>query len=224
VTVGIARTKTLAKLVSDTAKPFGALALLDPDAERSLLAARPVTDVCGIGERRAKRLAPYGIHTALDLALADRRLVRSVLTVVGEALWWELNGEPVTPFHTNRPAHKELSRGGSLGEATAAPDRLKAWLARNVERLVEELEYHAVVVGRLQVYVGHVSGQGGAGEVELPAPTDRFDLLLEAAYQCFGQAWVAGLGVNRKGEDKGKTNRSASRNGKTFAQAVASWS
>lgn len=197
VTVGIARTKTLAKLVSDTAKPFGALALLDPDAERSLLASRPVTDVCGIGERRAKRLAPYGIHTALDLTLADRRLVRSLLTVKGEALWWELNGEPVTPFHTSRPAHKELSRGGSLGETTTDPERLHAWLARNMERLVEELEYHGVVVGRLQVYVGLVNGQGGAGEVELPAPTDRFDLLLEAAYQCFAQAWSPGLGVSR---------------------------
>jgi nucleotidyltransferase/DNA polymerase involved in DNA repair len=51
VTVGIARTRTLAKLISDTAKPFGALAILDPAAEESLLAARPVTDVTGIAGR-----------------------------------------------------------------------------------------------------------------------------------------------------------------------------
>ena len=35
--------------------------------------------------QRPRRLAPYGIHTALDLAQANRRLVRSLLTVVGEA-------------------------------------------------------------------------------------------------------------------------------------------
>jgi nucleotidyltransferase/DNA polymerase involved in DNA repair len=87
VTVGIARTRTLAKLISDTAKPFGALAVLDPAAERDLLAARPVTDVTGIAERRARRLAPYGIRTCLELARADRRLVRSLLTIAGEALW-----------------------------------------------------------------------------------------------------------------------------------------
>jgi nucleotidyltransferase/DNA polymerase involved in DNA repair len=197
VTVGIARTRTLAKLVSDTAKPFGALALLDPEAERSLLAARPVTDVCGIGGRRAERLAPLGINTALDLALADRRLVRSLLSVVGEALWWELNGEPVTPLHADRPAHKELSRGGSLGGTTADSDRLHGWLARNVERLVEELEYHVVATGRLQVYLGYENGQGGAWEVRLPSPTDRFDLLLDAAYYCFDRAWSPGLGVGR---------------------------
>jgi len=43
VPVGIARTRTLAKLVADTAKPFGALALLDPGAERALLALREGT-------------------------------------------------------------------------------------------------------------------------------------------------------------------------------------
>ena len=52
-TVGIARSKTLAKLISDTAKPFGALAILDRASEESLLAARPVTDVTGIAGRRA---------------------------------------------------------------------------------------------------------------------------------------------------------------------------
>ncbi|MGH7223499.1 MAG: DNA polymerase Y family protein, partial [Gemmataceae bacterium] len=91
-TVGIARTKTLAKLVSDTAKPFGALALLDRDAERALLERLPVTEVSGIADRRAARLAPHGIATCLDLALADRRLVRRLLTITGEALWYELNG------------------------------------------------------------------------------------------------------------------------------------
>jgi nucleotidyltransferase/DNA polymerase involved in DNA repair len=195
--VGIARSKTLAKLVSDTAKPFGALALLDPEAEQALLADRPVTDVCGIGGRRAGRLARHGIHTALDLARADRRLVRSLLTVTGEVLWWELNGEPVTPLHADRPPHKALSRGGSLGESTADPDRLQAWLARNVERLVEELEYHVVATGRLQVYLLHGTGQGGFGEAELSAPSDRFDLLLAAARRGFDRAWVPGLGVSR---------------------------
>src|SRR5262245_34360504 len=95
VTVGIARTKTLAKLVSDTAKPFGALALLDRDAECSLLARTPVTEVSGIAARRAARLEPYGIRTCLDLALAERLLVRHLLTRAGEALWYELNGEAV---------------------------------------------------------------------------------------------------------------------------------
>ena len=105
---------TLAKLISDTAKPFGALAVLDPDAERMLLGRTPVTEVCGIGARRAARLAAHGLTTALDLALADRRFIRELLTVVGEAIWHELNGDPVLPLYTKRPPHKVLSRGGNI--------------------------------------------------------------------------------------------------------------
>src|SRR5256885_1816439 len=45
VTVGIARTRTLAKLISDAAKPFGALAVLDRGREAELLAERPVTEI-----------------------------------------------------------------------------------------------------------------------------------------------------------------------------------
>src|SRR5262249_30288564 len=114
VTVGIARTKTLAKLIADTAKPFGALAVLDGDGGRLLWAQQPVTQISGIAGGRAARLDSHGLHPCLDLALADRRFVRSLLTRAGEAIWYELNGEPVLPLHTRRPPHKVLSRGGSI--------------------------------------------------------------------------------------------------------------
>jgi nucleotidyltransferase/DNA polymerase involved in DNA repair len=197
VTVGLARSKSLAKLVSDTAKPFGARALTDPDAERELLGRLAVTEITGIAGRRAARLEPLGVRTCLDFARADRKKVRKLLTVVGEILWWELNGTSVQPLHTNRPPHKVLSRGGSLGEATADLERLNGWLARNTERLIEELEYHVVVVGRFQVYVGYKDGGGGAYQIDLPQPTDRFDLLMEAGRHCLARAWVPGRAVNR---------------------------
>jgi DNA polymerase V len=197
VTVGIGRTRTLAKLISDTAKPFGAVALTDADAERALLGRLPVTEVSGIASRRAARLAPYKIHTCLDLALADRRLVRDLLTIVGEGLWYELNGDPVFPLHTERPPHKMLSRGGSLGGASDDPERLNAWLARNVERLVEELEFHVVHAGALSVYVQHKDGPGGFARAGLPSHTDRFGPLLDAAQFCFRRAWRQGRAANR---------------------------
>ena len=87
-TVGIARSKALAKLVSDTAKPLGAKALTGPGEERALLARLAVTDITGIAGRRAARLGPLGIRTCLDFAGADRKRIRQLLTVVGEELWW----------------------------------------------------------------------------------------------------------------------------------------
>ncbi|MEA2631202.1 MAG: polymerase [Chloroflexota bacterium] len=197
VTVGIARTRTLAKLISDAAKPFGALAVLDPSAESSLLADRPVTEITGIAGRRAARLQPWGIRTCLDLARADRRLVRSLLTATGEALWWELNGDPVQPIHPERPLHKALSRGGSFGEPAAEPLILYAWLVRNLERLIEELEFHAVRAGRLTVWVAYRNGQVGLGQTSLLVPSDRFDVLLDAARHCLRRAWVPRVAATR---------------------------
>jgi nucleotidyltransferase/DNA polymerase involved in DNA repair len=189
VTVGVGRTRTLAKLISDTAKPFGAKALLDSDAERSLLERTPVAEVSGVASRRAARLTPHGIATCLDLARADRRRIRDLLTIVGEGLWYELNGDPVFPLHTDRPPHKMLSRGGSLGGAFDDAERLNAWVARNVERLVEELEYHVVHTGALSVYLLHKDGAEGFHRSILPSHTDCFDRLLEAAQDGFRRAW-----------------------------------
>jgi nucleotidyltransferase/DNA polymerase involved in DNA repair len=190
VTVGVARTKTLAKLVSDSSKPFGAVTLLDRDAERALLDRTPTSDICGIAERRAAKLAAHGIHTALDLALADRRFIRSLLTLTGEALWYEVNGEAVQPIHSTRPPHKMLARGGAIGKPTANPDYVWGWVVRSLERLVEELEYHQVRPGRLEMWVMYYDGQVRVGRAELASPTDRFDLLLEAARVGLRQAWL----------------------------------
>ena len=197
VSVGIARTRTLAKLISDAAKPFGALAVLDRSAEEALLADRPVTEITGIAGRRAARLQPWNIRTCLDLARADRRLVRELLTATGEALWWELNGDPVQPIHPRRPLHKALSRGGSFGESTADPVILYAWLVRNIERLIEELEFHAVLPGRLTIWVAYKNGAVGLGQTSLSVPSDRFDLLLEAARPCLRRAWVPRVQATR---------------------------
>src|SRR5262249_61418051 len=91
------------------------------------------------GRGGAPRPPGHAIPPCLDFIKADQRFIRSLLTIVGEMLWWELNGEPVQPLHVNRPPHKSLARGGSIGQSTADPDRLYAWLDRDVERLREGL-------------------------------------------------------------------------------------
>jgi nucleotidyltransferase/DNA polymerase involved in DNA repair len=190
VTVGIARSKTLAKLISDSAKPFGARAVLDLDAERKLMATLPVTEISGIAGRRERTLLPWGIVTCLDLADADRRLIRQLLTATGEALWWELNGESVLPIHPKRLPHKRLSRGGSFGGSTDRPDVIYAWLVRNLERLVEELEYHEVRTGKVETWVGYRDGRAGQGSSGLETPSNQFDVLLDAFRPCLRRAWI----------------------------------
>lgn len=197
VTVGIARTRTLAKLLSDGSKPFGAKAILDVDAEHAFLKDRPVTEIAGIAGRREKRLMPWGIRSCLDLAKADRALIKELLTVSGEALWYELNGDPVVRLNERRPRHKTLSRGGSFGGSTDSPTAIFAWLVRNLERLIEELHYHELFAGRIKLWVGYRNGDAREGRVTLPEPTDRFDVLLEAASPCLRRAWIPREAANR---------------------------
>jgi DNA polymerase V len=190
VTIGVARTRTLAKLFSDTAKPFGAVAVLTRDHERELLARLPVTEISGIAGRRAARLASYGIRSCLDLADADGRLVKGLLTKAGHDLWLELNGTPVTPIRPERPPHQVIARGGSLMGNVADATLLWAWTVRHVERLIEELDYHRVRTSALVVQVAWKDAGATAGTANLGVPTDRFDDLLDGARLALRRAYV----------------------------------
>lgn len=196
VSIGVSLSKTLAKLGSDTAKPFGCKILLDKGEIESFLRCRPVEDISGIGERSRQKLAMHSIVTCWDFAQADRKFLRWLLTVKGAALWWELHGDPVLPILTQRPPHKMIGRGGSLGEATTDRRRLTAWVVRNVERLVEELDYHEVFADRLSFFAEFKDGGGWGRSTALPEATARFDILVAAAKHILDEAMRFGQRVS----------------------------
>ncbi len=197
VTVGIGRTKILAKLISDLAKPFGALAIIGRDEEEKLLATRPVSDITGIAGRSSAKLAAYGIRTCLDFARARPSLIRSLLTVTGERLCYELQGHKALPIVTNRPPHKMVSRGGSIGKPSADPEIQWAWAIRNLERLTEALEQHGVYTGKLTLLLDFKHGPSTGASASLGAPTRRFDLLLEAVCFLWPQVLLNGAALYR---------------------------
>lgn len=188
VSIGISLSKTLAKLLSDAGKPFGCKVLLKEGEMASFLAAQPVQEVSGIGERSRQKLALHGIVTCSDFAQAKRQFIRKLLTRKGEELWWELHGDSVIPILTRRPAHKFIGRGGSLGEATSSQERLDAWIVRNLERLIEEFDYHQVFTERLALGLEFKEGGGWFGKAILPQATAQFAILLSAAKQLLAKA------------------------------------
>jgi nucleotidyltransferase/DNA polymerase involved in DNA repair len=189
VSIGLSLSKTLAKLVTKAHKPFGYGVVLGDSERIELLHDRPVIDLCGIAHRSANKLAAYGIHTCEDFANADRRFIRKRLHKPGEDLWYELNGDPVKPILTKRPARKFVARGGSIGKASNDPIRVKAFVVRNVERLVEALDYYQLSANQLALELEFTGQDGRSTRCNLMGSRNDFDAILQAALFLLPLVW-----------------------------------
>lgn len=190
VSVGIAQTKTLAKLASDSNKPYGCQIISNDTDRTALLRGMPVTEITGIARRSANKLARHGITTCDQFAQADRRLIRGLLTKSGEDLWWEINGDAVIPIAPVRPRHKHIARGGSLGRATAEGDRLRAFVVRNTERLVEALNYYQLGCDQLILDLSFKPSGRVVLRENLMATTWSFEELCLAALRLLDRLWT----------------------------------
>lgn len=99
VGVGIAKTKTLAKLANHTAKRLqqqtgGVVDICDPFKRDWVLRNTAVEEVWGVGRKLKAHLQAMGIQTAMDLAKADARTLRMKFSVVLEKTARELAGTP----------------------------------------------------------------------------------------------------------------------------------
>ena len=99
VSVGLAPTKTLAKLASRFAKKhkgYRGCCLIDTqEKRRKALELTNLRDVWGIGRKSAAKLGQMGLHTAWQFARSGQKQIRKLMGVAGEETWRELNGESV---------------------------------------------------------------------------------------------------------------------------------
>ena len=99
VSVGLAHTKTLAKLASRFAKKhkgYRGCCLIDTqEKRRKALELTNLRDVWGIGRKSAAKLEQMGLHTAWQFARSGQKQIRKLMGVAGEETWRELNGESV---------------------------------------------------------------------------------------------------------------------------------
>lgn len=143
VCVGIAPTKTLAKLANHAAKKYpatqGVVDLTNPDRQRRLLALVPVDDVWGVGRRLSKRLNALGITTALDLANASPRAIRDQFSVVLERTVRELNGESCIELEEIPPTKKQIVCSRSFGVKVTQFELLREAVCEHATRATEKL-------------------------------------------------------------------------------------
>lgn len=108
VSLGIAPTRTLAKMANKYAKKYPAykrVCIIDSDEKREkALRLFSIYDVWGIGRRQAAKLEKEGVKTAYDFTQLPSSWVRKYMTVVGERTWKELRGIPciTDEYHTEK--------------------------------------------------------------------------------------------------------------------------
>ena len=138
VTVGIARTKFLAKVASAAAKPDGLL-LVAPDREREFLHPLPVEAVWGVGAKTAAKLRGWGIASVGDLARADEKALELLLgRHAGRHLHALANNRDPRVVHL-RPRRRSIGSQPAFGRRPWSPEQLDAEVLGVVERVTRRL-------------------------------------------------------------------------------------
>ena len=118
VSIGIAKTKTLAKVANHIAKKYtklGCFMFDDEDLIRRALNVFPVEDLWGIGRKHAKRLKEFGVHTALQFRETDINWIKKYFSINAVKLQKELKGETCYPLETTIQRKKNICTARSFG-------------------------------------------------------------------------------------------------------------
>jgi len=138
VSVGIGRTKFLAKMASRSAKPDGLLEV-PPDREREFLYPMTVERLWGVGPATAERLHAIGIVTVADLAAMP---VTTLISLLGRASGYHLHalsrGQDPRPVRTG-VRRRSIGSQRALGRGPHRPSDVEAVLMQLVERVTRRM-------------------------------------------------------------------------------------
>lgn len=210
VGVGIAPTKTLAKLANFAAKKWpeqsrGVVDLSRQSQQHKLMAAVAVDEVWGIGHRLGKRLRAMGIDSALKLAQSDLWFIRKNFSVVLERTVRELRGEPCLEFDEFAPDKHEIISSRSFGKRVSDYPSVREgichWAARAAEKLRAGHQYCRYVGAFIkssphdarEAYYSNTAG------IYLLTPTHDTRDIIHAAINCLDIIWKQGPHYQKAG-------------------------
>lgn len=157
VSVGIAPTKTLAKLANKIAKKSpkaaGVLNLADSPFLPQALQRVAVQDVWGVGLRIARKLNAAGIMNALDLSKANIGWIRGQFGVQGVRTVYELRAISCYPLEENPQDKKTIIVSRMFGRSVTAIDELMEAAATYAARAGEKLRQEGLAAGMMSVSV-----------------------------------------------------------------------
>ena len=199
VSIGIAQTKTLAKIANRAAKKNayheGVFTLMDHREIDTLLAAVAVADVWGIGRQYAKKLNSHGIYNALHLKNVDDAWIRKHLTVNGLRTAMELRGVSCLPLQDIQPDRKSIVCSKSFGRPVDSLADLREAVSTYVSVAAEKLRALKSAASSLQVVLTtnrfrkDLPQHSGSLTAALPQPSSHTPTLNKFALQCLERVY-----------------------------------
>ncbi|MCS2159153.1 Y-family DNA polymerase [Scandinavium sp. H11S7] len=208
--VGIAQTKTLAKLANHAAKKWqrqtgGVVDLSNVERQRKLMAALSVGEVWGVGRRISKKLESMGIKTVLQLADSDIRFIRKHFNVVLERTVRELRGEPCLGLEEFAPAKQDIICSRSFGDRITEYEEMRqaicSYASRAAEKLRGEHQYCRFISAFVKTspFAPNVPYYGNSASVKLRTPTQDSRDIIGAATRCLEAIWREGHRYQKAG-------------------------
>jgi DNA polymerase V len=204
VGVGIAPTKTLAKLANHTAKRLqaqtgGVVDICDPFKRDWVLRNTQVKEVWGVGRKLTAHLEAMGIKTAMDLAKADPVTLRAKFSIVLEKTARELGGKSCLELEDPDPPKQEICSSRMFGKRLSDIAPIKEAVATYTARAAEKLRAQNSLCKKMRISIR--TGMFNPDEpryaqgalVELPYPTNDTLMMTRAATEAVERIYRDGF-------------------------------
>ncbi len=213
LTVGVARTKHLAKIASAVAKPDGLLVVgADPDSERGFLHPLTVEHIWGVGPKTATVLHGVGLHTVGQLAAADEGALVALLgRHSGRRLHALANNRDTRPVRSGR-RRRSIGSQSALGRRARSAAELDAILLALVDRITRRLRAADLACRTVVLRLRFADYTRATRSASLDRSTRRTDTVLAVARELLAQAQsliaergitLLGIALTNLGDDDG---------------------
>lgn len=212
ISIGIAPTKTLAKIANRLAKKSpescGVLDLCERMEDSAymdaLLENIATSDVWGVGRRYAKMLAGLGVHNARQLRDMPDHAVRQRMTVGGLHTVLELRGRSCIPLEEAPPPKKAIVSSRSFGRPVRSLVEMREAVSAYVSRACEKLRNQQGVASHLTVFIMTNPHKKGPQHSEsftarMQVPGDHTPDWIALAQQCLERIYKPGFVYKKAG-------------------------
>ncbi|MEI7999194.1 MAG: Y-family DNA polymerase [Candidatus Omnitrophota bacterium] len=200
VSVGIAPTKTLAKVANhiakDNPKMGGVFSFTDEEDINRWLEKTPVKEIWGIGHEKALFLNRHGIINALQLKQAPDEWIKKNLTVVTLRTVRELRGIESLIFEETQASKKSIVTSRTFGYEVSKASEMEEAVSAYVAKAAEKMRYQSAVAGYIQVFIETNPFKGShyrnSASIDISPPTAYTPQLVMAAKELLSRIYKDG--------------------------------